>query len=98
MLAPADLPPELKNLGKWLFVARTREGLTQKELAVRARVSQPRISEIEKGVTLPTLPQFLRFARVLAVPLQWFLNGSVLPSLELPGLAIQLQRLKVVDL
>jgi transcriptional regulator with XRE-family HTH domain len=74
------------------------QGLTQKELAVRAGVSQPRISGIEKGDMLPTLPQLIRLARALLVPLQWFLNGSVIPGREVPDFALQLQWLGVVDL
>ena len=41
--------PELKNLGRYLLRVRMRQGLTQKELAGRSRVSQSRISGIEKG-------------------------------------------------
>ncbi len=91
-------PAELKHLGRWLLEARTRQGLTQKELALRAGVSQPRLSGIEKGEMLPTLPQLIRLARALAVPLQWFLSGSVVPGTEVADFALQLQWLKVVDL
>jgi len=93
-----ETPAELKNAGRWLSEARTRQGFTQKELAVRAGVSQPRISGIEKGEVLPTLPQLISLARALAVPLQWFLTGSVMPGTEMPDLALQLQRLGIVDL
>jgi transcriptional regulator with XRE-family HTH domain len=89
---------ELKNLGRWLLKARTRQGLTQKELAVRAGVSQPRISDIEKGEVLPTLPQLIRLAKALVVPVQWFLSGCVVPGREMPDFALQLQWLGVVDL
>jgi transcriptional regulator with XRE-family HTH domain len=74
------------------------QGLTQQELATRAGVSQPRVSGIEKGEMLPTLPQLIRLARALAVPVQWFLNGSVISGQEVPDLALQLQWLGVVDL
>jgi transcriptional regulator with XRE-family HTH domain len=94
----STIPTELQNLGRWLRKARVRQGLTQKELAVRANVSQPRVSGIEKGQILPTLPQLIRLARALVVPLQWFLNGSVTPGTELPDFALQLQWLKIVDL
>jgi transcriptional regulator with XRE-family HTH domain len=91
-------PAELKNVGKWLMRARAQQGLTQKELAIRTGISQPRISGIEQGEVLPTLPQLIRLGRVLAVPLQWFLSGSVMPGTELPELTIQLQWLRAVDL
>jgi transcriptional regulator with XRE-family HTH domain len=91
-------PAELSNLGKWLFTARTRQSLTQKELAARSKIAQPRLSRIEQGLILPTLPQVLRLARALAVPLQWFLTGSTTPGDEVPELALELHRLGVVDL
>jgi transcriptional regulator with XRE-family HTH domain len=91
-------PIELKNLGRWLTKARMRQGLTQKELAARAGVSQPRISGIENREMLPTLPQLIRLARALVVPVQWFLNGSVVPGTEIPDSALQLQWLGLVDL
>lgn len=92
------LPNELKNLDRWVFAARTEQGLTQQELATRAGISQPRLSSIEKGTVLPTLPQLIRLARALMLPLQWFLRGSVFPGTETPDLASQLHWLGVVDL
>jgi hypothetical protein len=47
---------------------------------------------------LPTLPQLIRLARALAVPLQWFLSGATVPDEEEPAIALELQRLGVVDL
>jgi hypothetical protein len=47
---------------------------------------------------VPTLPQVLRLARALTVPVQWFFSGSVVAGQELPDLALQLQWLGIVDL
>jgi transcriptional regulator with XRE-family HTH domain len=94
----AKRPAELQNVGRWLQKARVRHGLTQAELAIRAGVSQPRVSGIEKGIVLPTLPQLIRLARALALPLQWFFNGVVTPGREIADIALQLHWLKVVDL
>src|SRR5262249_14538591 len=91
-------PSELRNLGRWLFTARTRQDLTQKDLAARSGIAQPRISGIEQGTILPTLPQLIRLARALSVPLQWFLNGSVVAGEEVSDIALELQNLGVVDL
>ncbi|CAN5400761.1 hypothetical protein BH10PLA2_BH10PLA2_14390 [soil metagenome] len=95
---PSTIPTELQNLGKWLQKARVQQRISQKEIALRAGLSQPRISGIEKGEMLPTLPQLIRLARALVVPIQWFLTGSVNPGTEISDLALQLQRLKIVDL
>ena len=91
-------PPELRRLGKWLRDGRILQGLTQKELANRTDISQPRISGIEKGEMLPTLPQLIGLARVLIVPIQWFFTGSVVPGIDLPDILLELQWLKIVDL
>jgi transcriptional regulator with XRE-family HTH domain len=92
------IPAELATLGKWLATARKRRRLTQRELALQSGLSQPRVSGIEKGTVLPTLPQLMDLARTLGVPLQWFLNGSVVPGTDVPELALQLRWLGVVDL
>jgi transcriptional regulator with XRE-family HTH domain len=91
-------PAELVRLGKWLLTARTQQELTQKELATRTRLTQARVSQIEQGLILPTLPQLIRLARTLSLPLQWFLNGSTAPGDEVSDIALELRRLGVVDL
>jgi len=41
--------------GELLLDARRRHGLTQRQLAIRARTSQAAISRIERGVVSPTV-------------------------------------------
>jgi transcriptional regulator with XRE-family HTH domain len=98
MLKPSKTATELQNLGKWLLKARRHQGLSQKELAIRASISQPRVSGIEKGDVLPTLSQLIRLARALVVPIQWFLSGSVTSGTDVSDVALQLQWLKIADL
>ena len=98
MTSPDTIPADLHNLGDWLRAARVQQALTQKQLAVRCGIAQSRISRIEKGEMLPTLPQLLRLAQRLAVPLQWFLNGSTVPGQEIPDISMQLCSLGIVDL
>jgi transcriptional regulator with XRE-family HTH domain len=98
MRSHSTVSVELSTLGKWLLRARTQQGITQKELATRTRITQSRVSQIEQGIILPTLPQLIRLARTLALPLQWFLNGYLEPGIEVPEIALELQRLGVVDL
>src|SRR6266581_1851721 len=94
----SPIPSELRNLGRWLFAARTLQDFTQKDLASKSGIAQARISRMEQGVILPTLPQLLRLARALALPLQWFLNGSTTPGTEGQDMGMELQKLGVVDL
>lgn len=92
------IPPELKELGKWVAKARVRQGLTQQELALRSGIDQPRVSRIEKGGVLPTLRQAVDLARALGVPLQWLLTGSTAPGDDVRGIAFELQNAGIVDL
>ncbi len=43
------------SAGQLLRVSRLRHGLTQKQLAIRARTSQAAISRIERGLVSPTV-------------------------------------------
>jgi transcriptional regulator with XRE-family HTH domain len=51
--------------GAHLRELRTKRGLTQAQLADTARTSTPFISQLERGVTTPTLGMLLRLAEAL---------------------------------
>jgi transcriptional regulator with XRE-family HTH domain len=51
--------------GAHLRELRTKRGLTQAQLAEGARTSTPFISQLERGVTTPTLGMLLRLAESL---------------------------------
>lgn len=53
---------------KAIRIARTRAGLTQKQLAELVERDQSEISRIEAGKTALTVPLLLRMAKVLKVP------------------------------
>ncbi len=61
-LAPRD---EGEVFGAHLRELRTACGLTQSQLAEKARTSAPFISQLERGVTTPTLGMLLRLAEAL---------------------------------
>jgi transcriptional regulator with XRE-family HTH domain len=85
------------DLGQYLEAARTARGLSQQQLAARCGLHQAHISRFERGERWPTLAQLARLAEVLQVSLQWFCNGSNRPGDEWPDLAVELQRLGIVD-
>jgi len=60
-----------KRLGWMLKAMREARGLTQDELAKKAKLSKPYISQIENGVRKnPSLPTLERLAKALGVPVR----------------------------
>jgi transcriptional regulator with XRE-family HTH domain len=79
--------------GELLRIVRRRHGLTQKQLAIRARTSQAAISRIERGVVSPgvdTLAELLRLMNEELVldarPVDWGHDvGLIRRNLERSG-------------
>ncbi|NEA56886.1 helix-turn-helix domain-containing protein [Streptomyces sp. SID13666] len=66
--AVVELREEIRlamELGQAVFDRRTELGISQAEMARRAGMTQPQVSRIEGGDTLPTLPLLDRLARAL---------------------------------
>ncbi|MGW0566176.1 helix-turn-helix domain-containing protein [Streptomyces tauricus] len=53
------------DLGQAVYDRRIELGLSQTELAERARMTQPQVSRTEGGDTVPTLPLLRRLAKAL---------------------------------
>jgi ribosome-binding protein aMBF1 (putative translation factor) len=53
------------DLGQAVHDRRTALGLSQSELAARAGMTQPQVSKLELGGTVPTLPLLARLAKAL---------------------------------
>ena len=53
------------SAGQLLREARERHGLTQKQLAIRARTSQAAISRIERGLVSPSVEMLARLLDLL---------------------------------
>lgn len=53
------------DLGQAVHDRRTELGISQSELARRADMTQPQISKLELGGTVPTLPLLARLAKAL---------------------------------
>jgi ribosome-binding protein aMBF1 (putative translation factor) len=63
-------------LGQAVHDRRTALGLSQAELARRAGMNQPQISNIEGGDSVPTLPLLTRLAKALDASLTIDLDGD----------------------
>lgn len=64
------------DLGQLVYDRRTELGLSQTELAHHADMTQPQISTLEAGGTVPTLPLLARLATALDASLNITLNGD----------------------
>lgn len=53
------------DLGQEVYDRRIELGLSQTELADRAEMTQPQVSRMEGGDTVPTLPLLRRLAKAL---------------------------------
>jgi transcriptional regulator with XRE-family HTH domain len=54
-------------LGKEFRKARLKAGMTQEELAAKARLTREYVSLLELGKRMPTLPVFVRLCRAMGI-------------------------------
>lgn len=54
-----------EDIRKQIVKIRTASGMTQKELAQKAGLTQANVSKIEKGISRPTLDTLVKLARAL---------------------------------
>ncbi|WP_326811247.1 helix-turn-helix transcriptional regulator [Streptomyces scopuliridis] len=64
------------DLGQAVYDRRTELGVSQSELARRASMTQPQVSKLELGGTVPTLPLLARLAKALDASLNIALDGD----------------------
>jgi transcriptional regulator with XRE-family HTH domain len=65
----------MSEFGKRLKEARLKKGMRQDELAKAMNLTQPSISQFEKGQRLPTPANIKKFSEILEVPPE-FLTGE----------------------
>ncbi len=57
-----DIYEEIRNQ---IVKTRTDLGITQKELAIKAGLTQANVSKIEKGISRPTIDTLIKLAKAL---------------------------------
>jgi transcriptional regulator with XRE-family HTH domain len=75
-----------EQFGRILRKSRTARGLTQEELAFRAGMSVPYLSDLERGLWNPSLAMVVDLARALEIhPAELLTDLEVDPNAELPS-------------
>jgi transcriptional regulator with XRE-family HTH domain len=80
----SDVKP--RDLGSRIRAGRLQRKLTLQELASQISVSASHISQIERGVTNPSVSSLLGIAGVLQLPMEFFFTRSTRPEGEAQSL------------
>lgn len=71
-----------KEVGERIREVRQQKGMSQEELAAKAQLSTPHISEIERGRKEPKLASMCRISEALATPTDYFLRPKIPETLQ----------------
>jgi transcriptional regulator with XRE-family HTH domain len=74
--------PTKQELGERIKRFRLDRSLTLKEVEVKAGVSATHVSEIERGMTSPTVGALAKIARALGTEPSYFLQNEAYPSVS----------------
>ena len=68
---------ERAALGKRIREARVKKGCTQQDLADQAEIGVVYISEIERGIKMPSLETFIRIVEALEISADYVLRDEL---------------------
>lgn len=83
-------------MGKRIQALRLAAGLTQDDLASRARVARGYLSEVERGLSTPSLETLEQIGEALERPLTAFLSDDPAPRRNKPDGAARLGQMIAV--
>lgn len=75
--------PTKELLGERLKRFRLERNLTLKEVELKAKVSATHVSEIERGMTSPTVGALTKIARALGTEPSYFLQDNAYPTVSI---------------
>lgn len=75
--------PSKQELGERLKRFRLERNLTLKQVELKAKVSATHVSEIERGMTSPTVGALTRIAKAMGTEPSYFLRSDVSPAFSI---------------
>ncbi|NIM19018.1 MAG: cupin domain-containing protein [Candidatus Latescibacteria bacterium] len=75
--------PNKKELGERIKRFRLERNLTLKDVELKAKVSATHVSEIERGMTSPTVGALSKIAKALGSEPSYFLSSNSLPPVSM---------------
>lgn len=75
--------PSKKELGERIKRFRLERNLTLKEVELKAKVSATHVSEIERGMTSPTVGALTKIAKALGTEPSYFLQNNSYPNVSM---------------
>lgn len=81
-----------KRVGERLTQIRTALGLSQRELAEKAKLAQSAVAQFERGTRLPSTNALQSLCSVLSIPMEKLLGGDTSGELD-AGKELILERL-----
>ena len=79
--------PSKEELGERIKRFRLDRNLTLKEVELKAKVSATHVSEIERGMTSPTIGALTKIARAMGTEPSYFLESDPYPPVSLYSLS-----------
>jgi transcriptional regulator with XRE-family HTH domain len=98
MQALADATADADTIGRQLRLRRKVRGLSLQEVAERSGVSIGQLSQIERGLSAPSLRSLGAVCRALDMPLGWLFHGPANDPADESGTIVRAKSRRTMDL
>lgn len=93
---PADAGDPVAALGPRIRALRQERGLTLSRLAAQSELSVGHLSQVERGLSTPTIRQLQQISRAMGVTIGWFFESAPLRNLEEDRVVVRAGRRKLL--